>query len=163
MSRKLASWYCLETQHRGERLARQELERKGFKAYVPEFQVPQPKGPSVVKPFFPGYLFVTWCRKQSWHPILSTIGVKGFLNFGNDNRNPTPMPLGEVERLAEQLDPNKQIAQGAQVQVIGENSILRGQVGICKLSDKERITLLFKMFNSEITYTFDRKDVRLAG
>ena len=84
---KRLQWTLVATPQRKERCARLNLERQGFVVYCPMVptQIRHARVLSqVLRPLFPGYLFVQICQDaESWRPILSTIGVRALICSGN--------------------------------------------------------------------------------
>lgn len=69
--KKAAYWACVKAKPGQERLARLNLQEQGYRAYYP--RVKEGRSP-VLKPMFPGYLFVRITR-NGWYPIKNTYGV----------------------------------------------------------------------------------------
>jgi len=92
-----ARWYCVESLPGAERTARDRLQAQDFTAYLPLYgvkvrhQCRRAEARIVVRPLFPGYLFVAFDRERDqWRPIASTRGVKRL--FGTTPELPTPLP-----------------------------------------------------------------------
>lgn len=93
-------WYALATRPRMEGVARENLERQGYRVCLPEIRLrKRRKGrwQEVTEPLFPGYLFVALdldCDNTA--PIRSTLGARGLVRFGLYS---PAMPAGSVEFL----------------------------------------------------------------
>ncbi|WP_045835456.1 transcription termination/antitermination protein NusG [Hyphomicrobium sp. 99] len=76
----LAIWIAVNTHPNRERSAEQNLRNQGYEVYGPVIrkQIRHARRVSdVLRPLFPGYLFVRLNDTQSrWRPILSTVGVR---------------------------------------------------------------------------------------
>src|SRR5262245_41521812 len=90
-------WYALYVRARFEKYVQDELEKRGYEAFLPEY-VSKPRGVarlrSISLPLFPNYLF---CRFniRSQHPVLMTPGVVLIAGTGS-----LPVPVNEKEILA---------------------------------------------------------------
>lgn len=73
-------WYVVQSKHRQETRAFENLRRQGFCCYLPILRVEKLRRGSkleVEEPLFPGYLFIRLDQvHDSWHPIRSTRGVR---------------------------------------------------------------------------------------
>jgi transcriptional antiterminator RfaH len=96
----MGSWYAVFTKPRKEAVARENLERQGFTAYLPMLRQPRHRRGrwvEVVEPLFPRYLFVELrLGVHDISPIRSTLGVSGLVRFGPE---PAVVPRGFVESL----------------------------------------------------------------
>ena len=81
------TWVVVNTQPHREGVALDNLGRQRFEGYCPKVrrqvrharQVRQ-----VLRPLFPGYLFVAMAPGfQRWRPLLSTVGVRTVIRFGD--------------------------------------------------------------------------------
>ncbi|WP_295392335.1 transcription/translation regulatory transformer protein RfaH [uncultured Thiodictyon sp.] len=102
----MSTWSVVFTKPRQEALARENLERQGFAAYLPLLkQSKRRRGcwVEVVEPLFPRYLFVALeFGVQDLSPIRSTLGVIDLVRFG---LTPATVPRGVVESLMAAEDP----------------------------------------------------------
>lgn len=84
----MSDWYLVHTKIRQERVALENLERQGYKCFLPTInteKVRQRALQIVSEAMFPRYLFVqlsTDANAQSWAPIQSTVGVCRLVKFG---------------------------------------------------------------------------------
>jgi len=80
-------WVAVGTHHFKEAQAVQNLERQGFQAYCPMIRKKVRHARrlrEVLRPLFPGYVFVSLdAEHDQWRPILSTIGVRTLIRFGD--------------------------------------------------------------------------------
>ena len=108
-------WFAVQSKPRQECIAKVQLERQGYTAYLPMMTVrKRTRGAWTrsVEPLFPRYLFVNAnITEQSLAPIRSTMGVSGLVRFGNILR---PVPDVVVHYL--------QQAEAAQGSLPGEES-----------------------------------------
>jgi transcriptional antiterminator RfaH len=104
-------WYLLRTKPRQEAVAKENLRRQNFRAFLPLYRCSrrkQGRWTEVAEPMFPGYLFIPLdLLLQNCDPIRSTRGVSGFVRFGLE---PAPVPDAVVEELiAAEAVRNRQI------------------------------------------------------
>ena len=96
----MKQWYLIYSKPRREELARVNLERQGFTAYLPWVrQVRHRLGRSItrVEPLFPRYLFLHLdAVNDNWAPIRSTLGVSSLIRFGEE---PAAVPAELVEAI----------------------------------------------------------------
>ena len=82
----MEAWYLIYSKPQQERLARENLERQGYRSYLPLIRNRRRrrgKYLSIVEPMFPRYLFVHLSDEtDNWGPIRSTIGVANLVRFG---------------------------------------------------------------------------------
>ena len=80
------SWYLVYCKPRQEAVARENLERQGYQAYLPYMRELRRRGGkriATIAPMFPRYLFVLLSRQvDNWAPIRSTLGVVSLVRFG---------------------------------------------------------------------------------
>ena len=82
----MEAWYLIYSKPQQERVARENLERQGYRSYLPLIRNRRRrrgKYMSIVEPMFPRYLFVHLSDEtDNWGPIRSTIGVANLVRFG---------------------------------------------------------------------------------
>ena len=97
----VAEWYAIWTRSNCERLVAQQLEAKGFPAFVPEMSTRSRRnGRShvVQVPMFPGYLFLRHAmEKTAYVEILKARGIVRILEGGW--RRLTPVAEEEVDAI----------------------------------------------------------------
>lgn len=93
-------WIAVNTHANAEPLAISNLERQEYRCYCPTVEVQRRharKVETVRRPFFPGYVFVDVESRQGvWRPVMSTIGVRAVVRFGE---RLGVVPAGLVETL----------------------------------------------------------------
>jgi transcriptional antiterminator RfaH len=104
----MSDWYAVFTKPRKEGVARDNLERQGFTAYLPRIRQPRHRRGQwveAIEPLFPRYLFVQLrLGVHDISPIRSTLGVTGLVRFGLE---PALVPQGLVEALMVREDPSR--------------------------------------------------------
>ncbi len=118
-------WYLVYSKPRGEGLAKVNLERQGFKAYLPlTRRLRQRAGRRImwIEPLFPRYLFIHLDpATDNWAPIRSTFGVTNVVRFGME---PAVVPPDLVETLMARDDasgmqslPPEEFRKGGRVRI----------------------------------------------
>ncbi|PCI40934.1 MAG: transcriptional activator RfaH [Rhodospirillaceae bacterium] len=83
----MKAWFVVRTKTGAEDRAAWHLKNQGFEVYLPRYSKVirhARKTQTVLRPVFPGYLFVSISLKQQqWRAINSTVGVIGLVQFGN--------------------------------------------------------------------------------
>lgn len=95
-----ANWYVIHTKPRQERVALENLERQGYRCYLPMLQaqrIRRGKWQEIEECMFRRYLFIRLIAGQSnFAPIRNTRGVSGLVRFGV---TPAIVPDEMVEAL----------------------------------------------------------------
>src|SRR4029077_2506147 len=80
------AWYLVYCKPRQEQVAKVNLERQSFSAYLPlahQFRRRRGQRIAVIEPLFPRYLFIHLSTQtDNWAPIRSTLGVSSLVRFG---------------------------------------------------------------------------------
>jgi transcriptional antiterminator RfaH len=80
------SWFAVYTKPRQEQIAREHLERQGFRCFLPMAVNPYQRRTERrlrIEPLFPRYLFLSAIAdQQSLGPVRSTRGVCNLIRFG---------------------------------------------------------------------------------
>lgn len=81
-------WYAVQTKPRQEEVARENLERQGYRVYLPRLQLKKRRNnrwQTVIEPLFPGYLFLHIdLNNDNVAPVRSTFGVRAMVRFGHE-------------------------------------------------------------------------------
>lgn len=178
---KTLRWFVVQTHPKCEKMAVRDLAEKGFTAFLPTVTVRRPMKPRellsrkmrretpqtklVDVPFFPGYLFVQFCRAdQDWHDIAYAEGVKSLVP---GNIRPHAVPVGEVEMILAGSDDRHKIAQTfPPISVNARLRITEGpfadQTGVCLWSDDARVRVLMLIMNEMRPVEVERSFIRVA-
>lgn len=93
-------WYAVATKARDEAVAKANLERQGYSAFLPTISLKKRRRGRwmpVTEPLFPGYLFVSLVfGADDPAPIRSTVGCIGLVRFGQSH---TPVPSSLIAAL----------------------------------------------------------------
>ncbi|MBW5802257.1 transcription/translation regulatory transformer protein RfaH [Coxiella endosymbiont of Ornithodoros amblus] len=146
-----SDWYLIYTKPRQERIAKENLERQGYRIYLPFIQVNRRRSKCyqlVTEPLFPRYLFIFLnIDKDNWGPICSTRGVSALVRFGGIPAKVAPdfvQFLKNNETLAGAPAKVSLFQKGQRVQII--DGIMAGYEGIFEMhSGAKRVTLLLNM------------------
>jgi transcriptional antiterminator RfaH len=148
----MQAWYLIHSKPRRERVALDNLERQGYRAYLPLARVYRRERGRVaarIEPLFPRYLFLRLSdRDEDWGPIRSTIGVSALVRFG---ATPARLPDAFVEtlRAREGEDgvqdlPWRELAVGERVRIVdgalaGLEAVFQARTGA------ERVVVLLQV------------------
>ncbi len=159
------AWYVVHTKPRQEDKALLNLERQGYRCYLPKLAVEKirrGKVAQVTEAMFPRYLFIELDSSQkgkSWTPIRSTLGVHQLVHFG---RQPARVDIRLIEALRsrEQDRPPEVLFQpGDRVTVV--SGPLAGLEAIYQTTDGEqRSLLLLELLNQLIHMPVDTAILR---
>lgn len=149
-------WIVVNTHANQEQLAIENLVRQNYEAYCPMILKRRSHArrvEEVARPLFPGYLFVNIgpaCER--WRPILSTIGVRTVVHFGEN--------LGKISgefihslRMREKdgliLAPEKPYHIGQQVRL--SSGAFDGVIAtVLAVDEKQRLTILMDILQRQV-------------
>lgn len=151
-------WFVVQTQSRAENKAEFHLRRQAFDAFLPRYRKRRRHARRtdwVNAPLFPGYLFVRLdTALTQWRPILSTVGVRDLIRFGD---RPTPVPVGLVEEISRrrnaagllEIHQPAPFEQGESVRIL--SGPLTNAVGLfdCE-DDDQRVMILLDMMGRQV-------------
>ena len=157
------SWFAVYTKPRQEQVARENLERQGFRCFLPmavnPYQRRTERKPRI-EPLFPRYLFLrVIADQQSLGPVRSTRGVCSLVRFGTQLATMTEPMITAINR---RCDPDTGLVQLEPAVVkLGDNvrvfdGPLAGLEGIFKeRKGSERALLLMSFLGTESTVEVD--------
>lgn len=157
------SWFAVYTKPRQEHLARENLERQGFRCFLPlavnPYQRRTARKPRI-EALFPRYLFLQAVPdRQSLGPVRSTRGVCTLVHFG---RRLATLPERVVESIKRLRDPDSglvrldpvPVATGDRVEVF--DGPLAGLQGIfTERKGSKRALLLMELLGTVSTVEVD--------
>ncbi len=156
----IASWYVLYTRSRYEKLANQELTRKGINTFLPLRRVTRhwsDRKKIIEEPLFRGYLFVHIPIHERL-AVLKTSGVVGFV--GKSKLNPVEVPeqeISSVRRLLEQeiqIDPFPYLKTGNRVYI--RSGPFKGIEGFIIRKDKHcRLVISLNLLRQSLSIQVD--------
>ena len=157
-------WYAIWTRSRHENVVREQLERKGYEAFLPtitKWSRWKDRKKKIDWPLFPGYCFARFSNKERL-PILSCTGVVNIVSFDGDI---APIPDFEIEgirRLVQsdlQFDPCPLIHEGMMVEVV--HGPLKGVVGrLLRKGAHARLILAVDLIGQAVSVEVDAADVK---
>lgn len=157
------SWYLVYCKPCQEQIAKTNLERQGYRVYLPMVRHMRRRAGhyvTVVEALFPRYLFIYLdCQSDNWRPIRSTLGVSSMVRFGLE---PAVVPPELVETLMQRdNDQGVQIIScddyplGAPLRIV--EGPLMGYEGILLAkSSKERVVMLLDLIGKQVRVEVDR-------
>ena len=163
MQETLANWFAVYTKPRQEHIALENLERQGFRCFLPMAVNPYQRRSASkprIEPLFPRYLFLNAIAdQQSLGPVRSTRGVCSLVRFGMQLVTVREPVIQTIERRRDpetgliQLDPVP-VRVGDKVKVF--DGPLAGLEGIFReRKGSNRALLLMKMLGTESTVEVD--------
>lgn len=162
-------WYVAQTLARSELLALANLERQGFRAFLPRRLKTvrhARKMRTTLAPIFPGYLFaILDLDRDRWRAINGSKGVARLI-MGADR--PQPVPEGIVETLALSTEAGggltfaDNLAPGQSVRLIA--GPFAEALGVLdRLDAAGRVEILLQIMNSEVRTRVHRDWIEAAA
>ena len=163
----MKEWFAVSTSGNNEYVALLNLKKQNFETYYPRYKKITKharKLKTVIKPLFPGYLFVNLdVEKQSWSKINSTFGVKKLITMGSK-------PVSLSERIIEDLKGREDINGITNIiadvpyekgdKILINDGPLQGKIGVFDgLSADQRIKVLFEILGRNIGLTVSAMSV----
>jgi len=149
-------WAVVNTQPHKEGVAVDNLVRQGFSAYCPLVRKRvrhARKTHDVLRPLFPGYLFVEVPKdRRAWRPIVSTYGVRALLRHGDEPCRLDPRFIAALQ--AREIDgiivaPASPYEVGQQVRIT--DGPFEGLVAtITDMNEKDRLVVLMDLLNRPV-------------
>jgi transcription antitermination factor NusG len=159
-----SAWYAVWTRSRHEQVVREQLEGKGFEAFLPtitRWSRWKDRKKKVDWPLFPGYCFARFGTRDRL-PILKCTGVVSIVAF---NGEIVPIPdyeIDSIRRLVQsdlQFDPCPLIREGTMVEVV--HGPLKGVVGrLLRKGAHARLVLAVDLIGQAVSVEVDAADVR---
>jgi transcriptional antiterminator RfaH len=163
-------WYLVHTKPRQEKCALGNLERQGYRCYLPI--LPSEKlrrGRLTVseEPLFPRYLFIRLGRGESaksWAPIRSTKGVSRLVSFGIEPAKVDDDLVGflRAREASIQTEPERLFKPGERVRLT--ESPFAGIEGVYQMADGERrVMVLIEILSKPVAVRASLASLRKAG
>ena len=151
-----ASWLVVNARPNQERIALEHLKRQDFDPYCPmvgKLVRHARKAEIKARPLFPGYLFVRMdAGHQRWRAILSTIGVRQLVRFGDTLGRLDDSfieGLRQCERDGFIVPPVQRFTVGQNVEI--NTPAFEGVIGkILAIDEASRITVLIDMMRRSV-------------
>ena len=123
----MLNWYLVQLKPNGHRLAKANLEKQGFKAFLPLQNVKKRSAHKFVDrlvPLFAGYMFVELDTTQNaWRKVNSTLGVARIVSLGG---TPTLVPNEIVNEFISRCDGDGILRPTQGLEVCQDVQVLRG-------------------------------------
>lgn len=154
-------WYVLQTKPKQEQFAVVNLEDQGFATFLPIYKR-RHKGQWLLGPLFPGYLFIQLDLHDSyWKSVNGTRGVKRIMCMDPESPSPVPSQIMDALMSSEYIeDLEKIFSPGDKLQLT--DGPFKGNIGVCELSSKKRVTLLLSILGGQHRVTVDLTKVVMA-
>ena len=148
-------WIVVKTKKNNENRAASNLINQGFQTFFPKFHQQKKlvnKIRLILKPLFPGYLFVNLKTNQSWNKINNTYGVSYILmNEGKLSFLPENI-FAEIKNNCDHNDvmhnKNKMI-KGERV-ILKENRLFSCEAIFHEYIESNRVVILLNLLNNRI-------------
>ena len=103
-----SNWFAVVTKPRQEQIALENLQRQGFKCFLPMAENPYQrrtkKQKQIIEPLFPRYLFLNAiATTQNLAPVRSTRGVISMVRFGTEL---AVIPDSIINAIKTRIEPN---------------------------------------------------------
>lgn len=158
-------WYCVHTQPRREAFARENLERQGFRCFLPLLRRTVRHARRVetrLSALFPRYAFLVLdLGRDRWRSVNGTLGVVRLLMEGE---RPRAVPEGVVETLAASADASGAVRFDRELRPGDRVRILAGPFAeriatVTRLDEKGRVALLLEILGAERPVVTARGDL----
>jgi transcriptional antiterminator RfaH len=159
------TWIVVNTHPHKEATAIANLENQGYTTYCPVVRKSirhARKARQVLRPLFPGYLFVgLGFDKAQWRPVLSTFGVRTLIRSGDE---PSRLNPGFIAALRSR-ESDGVIVAPAHPYTVGQKIRIAdgpfdGTVAtILSLGEKDRIVVLMDLLNRPVRVVLDARQV----
>ena len=158
-------WAVVSTHSHKEQLALEHLSRQSFEAYCPRIRKRISHARrflNVERPLFPGYVFVRVAASgDQWRPILSTIGVRTLVRFGNqlgllDEAFITSLRARERDGVV--VAPEVPYQPGQRVKLVG-GPFDGVTATILSIGEKDRLVVLMDLLRQGVRATVSQQSV----
>ena len=159
MDKIFESWFLLQFKPRAHRVAEKNLNRQGFKTFLPLKEVTQRKRTrftNELRPLFDGYMFVNFeMRKSPWRKINSTIGVSKLVSFGG---RPKAVPFELVSSLKKRCDTFGKLLPSTELKKHDEVEVLTGPFAnfigkIEEIDTQQRVWVLIELMGQSTRFS----------
>ena len=158
------AWYALWTRSRHEQVVREQLERKGYAAFlptIPKWSRWKDRKKRIDWPLFPGYCFARFDAAERL-PVLKCTGVVNIVAFDGEIAPIPDVEIESIRRLVEsdlQYDPCPLIKEGSLVEVT--HGPLKGVSGrLVRKGAHARLILAVDLIGQAVSVEVDAADVK---
>jgi transcriptional antiterminator NusG len=160
----LTAWYAIWTRSRHEQIVRDQIEQKGFDAFLPtitRWSRWKDRKKQIDWPLFPGYCFAK-IGVADRLPIMKCTGVVNIVSFNGEIASIPDHEIESIRQLIEtnlQFDPCPLIREGMLVEVV--HGPLRGVVGrLVRKGSHARLILAVELIGQGVSVEVDAADVK---
>ena len=166
---KMLNWYLVQLKPNGHRLAKANLERQGFKTFLPLQNVTKRSAHKFVDrhvPLFPGYMFVELDTAQNaWRKVNSTLGVARIVSLGG---TPTPVPSAIINEFISRCDDDGILRPTLGLEVGQDVQVLRGPFAnfvakVEEISPDQRVWILIDLLGQSSRISVTKDAIALAS
>lgn len=166
---KMLNWYLVQLKPNGHRLAKANLERQGFKTFLPLQNVTKRSAHKFVDrrvPLFPGYMFVELDAAQNaWRKVNSTLGVARIVSLGG---TPTPVPSAIVNEFISRCDDDGVLRPTHGLEVGQDVQVLRGPFAnfvakVEEISPDQRVWIMIDLLGQSSRISVAKDAIALAS
>ncbi len=157
-------WYAIWTRSRHEQVVRDQLERKGYEAFLPtvtRWSRWKDRRKKIDWPLFPGYCFARF-ESENRLPVQTCTGVVSIVSFNGDI---APIPDQEIDAIRRlvlsdlQYDPCPLIREGTMVEVV--HGPLKGVSGrLTRKGAHARLVLAVDLIGQAVSVEVDASDIK---
>lgn len=167
MGVSMAPWFLAQVKPNADTIARRNLERQRFEVFQPlekRTQVRAGRFVSRVRPFFPGYLFLSYPEAHApWSLVNSTYGIARVVSFAG---KPAQVPSAVISELRDACDADEIIALGHSLEPGDEVEVANGTFAsfigkVERLAPDNRVFVLMDFMGKQTRITLRSADVRL--
>ena len=158
------AWYAVWTRSRHEQMVREQIERKGYEAFLPtvaRWSRWKDRKKKIDWPLFPGYCFARFDAQETL-PILKCSGVVNIVSFDGAIAEIPEEEIESIRRLVSselQYDPCPLIREGMMVEVV--HGPLKGVSGrLVRKGTQARLVLAVNLIGQAVSVEVDAADVR---
>lgn len=158
------AWYAIWTRSRHEQVVREQLERKGYEAFLPtlpKWSRWKDRKKKIDWPLFPGYCFARFDARERL-PILKCTGVVSIVSFDGEVAAIPEFEIDGIRKLVQsdlKYDPCPLIREGMMVEVI--HGPLKGVVGrLLRKGSHARLVLAVDLIGQAVSVEVDAADVK---
>jgi transcription antitermination factor NusG len=159
-----SAWYAIWTRSRHEQVVREQLEQKGFEAFLPtlpRWSRWKDRRKKIDWPLFPGYCFARFDASERL-PVLKCSGVVNIISFNGEIAPIPEQEITSIRRLVDsdlQYDPCPLIREGMIVEVT--HGPLKGVVGrLVRKGTHARLVLAVDLIGQAVSVEVDASDVK---
>jgi len=157
-------WFAIWTRSRHEQMVREQLERKGYEAFlptIPKWSRWKDRKKKIDWPLFPGYCFARF-KAEDRLPIVKCTGVVTIVSSDGEIIPIPDIEIDGVRRLVDsdlQYDPCPLISEGTMVEVT--HGPLKGVIGrLSRKGQHARLVLAVDLIGQAVSVEVDAADVR---